>query len=135
MPLLPRRRPLGLPALTPISIPSAGEPAERTLQRGIDQQRRKLFREAEYCYQTVLRSQPKNAMALNLMGTLAIEAGHNAIALDYMEKAVKLEPGNAIFRNNLGNAYNLAGNVERARRHLRKAIELDGQLVEALCNL
>ncbi|QND59754.1 tetratricopeptide repeat-containing sulfotransferase family protein [Mesorhizobium huakuii] len=135
MPLLPRRQPLGLPALTPISLPSAGEPAERTLQRGIDQQRRKLFREAEYCYQTVLRSQPKNAMALNLMGTLAIEAGHNATALDYMEKAVKLEPDNAIFRNNLGNAYNLAGNVERARKHLRKAIELDGRLVEAMCNL
>lgn len=135
MPLLPRRQPLGLPALSPISLPSAGEPAERTLQRGIDLQRGKRFREAEYCYQTVLRLQPKNAMALNLMGTLAIEAGHNPTAIDYMEKAVKLEPGNAIFRNNLGNAYNLTGNVERARKHLRKAIELDGRLVEALCNL
>jgi tetratricopeptide (TPR) repeat protein len=135
MPLLPRRQPLGLPTMMPASLPSAGEPAEKTLQRGIDLQRRKRFREAEYCYQTVLRLQPKNAMALNLMGTLAIEAGQNETAITYMERAVKLEPGNAIFRNNLGNAYNLTGDIERARKHLKKAIELDGQLIEALCNL
>lgn len=135
MPLLPRRQPLGLPAMISASLPTAGEPAEKTLQRGIDLQRRKRFREAEFCYQTVLRTQPKNAMALNLMGTLAIEAEHHDAAIAYMERAVKLEPDNAIFRNNLGNAYNVTGNVDKARRHLRKAIELDGGLIEALCNL
>ncbi|RUY07061.1 tetratricopeptide repeat protein, partial [Mesorhizobium sp. M7A.F.Ca.CA.004.04.1.1] len=135
MPLLPRRQPLGLPAIMPASLPTAGEPAEKTLQRGIDLQRRKRFREAEFCYQTVLRTQPKNAMALNLMGTLAIEAEHHDAAIAYMERAVKLEPGNAIFRNNLGNAYNVTGDIERARKHLKKAIALDGRLIEALCNL
>lgn len=116
-------------------LPAAGESAPETLQRGIDLQRRKRFREAEFCYQTVLRRQPKNATALNLMGTLAIEAQRIETAIDFMKRAVKLEPGNAIFRNNLGNAYNLVGNIEQARKQLKKAIELDGRLVEALCNL
>ncbi|RWQ36249.1 MAG: tetratricopeptide repeat protein [Mesorhizobium sp.] len=135
MPLLPRRQPVGLPAMVQDFLPAAGESAPETLQRGIDLQRRKRFREAEYCYQTVLRRQPKNAMALNLMGTLAIEAQQIETAIDFMKRAVKLEPGNAIFRNNLGNAYNLVGNIEQARKQLKKAIELDGRLVEALCNL
>jgi tetratricopeptide (TPR) repeat protein len=135
MPLLPRRQPVGPPAIVQDFLPTAGESALETLQRGIDLQRRKRFREAEFCYQTVLRRQPKNAMALNLMGTLAIEARQNDTAIDFMRRAVKLEPGNAIFRNNLGNAYKLIGNIELARKHLRKAIELDGRLVEALCNL
>ncbi|TIT35111.1 MAG: tetratricopeptide repeat protein, partial [Mesorhizobium sp.] len=135
MPLLPRRQPVGLPAMVQDFLPAAGESAPETLQRGIDLQRRKRFREAEFCYQTVLRRQPKNAMALNLMGTLAIEAQRIETAIDFMKRAVKLEPGNAIFRNNLGNAYNLVGNIEQARKQLKKAIELDGRLVEALCNL
>ncbi|TIP97323.1 MAG: tetratricopeptide repeat protein, partial [Mesorhizobium sp.] len=104
---MPRRQPFGVPAMVQDLLPSAGEPAPETLQRGIDLQRRKRFREAEFCYQTVLPRQPKNAMALNLMGTLAIEAQQNETAIDFMKRAVKLEPGNAIFRNNLGNAYNL----------------------------
>jgi tetratricopeptide (TPR) repeat protein len=135
MPLLPRRQPVGLPAMVQDFLPPAGESSLETLQRGIDLQRRKRFREAEFCYQTVLRRQPKNAMALNLMGTLAIEAQQNETAIDFMKSAVKLEPGNAIFRNNLGNAYNLTCHIELARKHLKKAIELDGRLVEALCNL
>ncbi|ODT07451.1 MAG: sulfotransferase [Mesorhizobium sp. SCN 65-20] len=137
MPLMPRKQPFAVPAQTPAPMPTAasGEPVDRTLQRGIDLQRQGRFREAEFCYQTVLRQQPKNAMALNLMGTLAMEARQEAIAIDYMEKAVKLDPGNAIFRNNLGNAYNVKGDVEKARKHLRKAVELDGRLIEALCNL
>jgi hypothetical protein len=64
------------------SHPTAGKSILETLQRGIDFQRRDRFREAEFCYQTVLRQQPKNAMALNLMGTLAIEAQRNDVAID-----------------------------------------------------
>ena len=118
-----------------VQNPNAGKSILETLQRGIDFQRQDRFREAEFCYQTVLRQQPKNAMALNLMGTLAIEAQRNDVAIDYMKRAVKLDPENAVFRNNLGNAYDLVGNVDLARKHLRKAIELDGTLVEAMCNL
>ncbi|CAN7169191.1 tetratricopeptide repeat-containing sulfotransferase family protein [Mesorhizobium caraganae] len=117
------------------SHPTTGKSALETLQRGIDFQRRNLFREAEFCYQTVLRQQPNNAMALNLMGTLAIEAHRNDVAISYMKRAVKLDPNDAIFRNNLGNVYNLVGNVDLARKHLRKAIDLDGRLIEAMCNL
>jgi tetratricopeptide (TPR) repeat protein len=135
MPLMPRKPPVTLPLSRPGISPLPNEAPDRILQRGIEAQRRKKFRDAEFCYQTVLRQNPNNAMALNLMGTLAIEAKQSATAIDFMARAVRLEPDNAIFHNNLGNAYNVTGEVEKARRHLKKAVELDDRLIEALCNL
>ena len=73
----------------------------RTLQAGIDLQRDGKFLEAERLYQTVLRAQPRNADALNLMGTLAIEANDSETALDYFQKALRREPRNPVFLNNL----------------------------------
>ncbi|MGX9116181.1 tetratricopeptide repeat protein [Mesorhizobium sp. BHbsci] len=97
MPHLPRRQPFGVPAMVQDLLPSAGEPAPEILQRGIDLQRRKRFREAEFCYQTVLRRQPKNAMALNLMGTLAIEAQQNETAIDFMKARGEARTGQRHF--------------------------------------
>lgn len=107
----------------------------KTLQKGIDLQRIGQFAEAEFHYQLVLYNEPDNAQALNLMGTLAIEAESTKTAIDFMEKAVKRAPKNALFRNNLGNAYLLIRDYKKAKQHLEKAIKLDPKFVEALCNL
>lgn len=91
--------------------------------------------DAERLYQTVLRENPEHPDALNLMGVLAIEAGRNDVALDYMGKAVKLEPEKAIYRNNFGNALIVATRQEEALPHLRKAVKLDPNYADAWCNL
>lgn len=112
-----------------------GKQILQTIQKGIDLQRKGLFPEAEYQYQLVLYNEPQNAEALNLMGTLSIEAKLTKTAINYMGKAVKLAPKNAVYHNNLGNAYLQQRNFILARKHLNKAIMLDQRFVEPLCNL
>jgi tetratricopeptide (TPR) repeat protein len=107
----------------------------QALQKGIDLQHKRHFTEAEYQYQLVLYNDPQNTDALNLLGTLAIEAKAIKTAIEYMKKAVKLAPKNPIYRNNLGNAYLQQHNFVLAKKHLRKAIELDRKFIEPLCNL
>ena len=51
-------------------------------------------------------------------------AASNEEAIRCMEKAVQLEPGNALFHAELGRAYAVAGRKDDARRELQKAISL-----------
>jgi tetratricopeptide (TPR) repeat protein len=105
------------------------------IEQGVHLHRARRFREAEYVYQAVLRENPQHPDALNLMGVLAIEAGRNTVALDYLRKAVKLSPKQAIYRNNLGNALIIASHCEEALPHLRRAVALDPGYAEAWCNI
>ncbi len=106
-----------------------------TLQRGIEFQRGEKFREAEYCYQLVLRDYPTQPEALNLMGTLAVHAKRYSLSLELLEKAVKASPRNANYRNNLANSYIVAEEAAKALPHLRKAISIKPRFTEALLNL
>ena len=105
------------------------------LQNGIDLQRNGKFIDAERIYRAILRRFPNNPDASHLMGTLALEAEELDIAVEYFNKAVKLQPKNYIYQHNLGNAYLQMRNFELAIRHLNKALELKPNLVDGLCNL
>jgi tetratricopeptide (TPR) repeat protein len=104
-------------------------------EQGIKFHNERRFVDAERLYQLVLRENPDHTDALNLMGVLAIEAGQDTIALNYMRKAVKLAPDVAIYRNNLGNGLIIAALPEEALPHLRKAVALDPNYADAWCNL
>ncbi len=105
------------------------------IEQGIALQNQRRFVDAERLYQSVLRENPQHPDALNLMGVLAIEAGQNKIAFDYHSKAVALEPGIAMYRNNLGNTLIICSRSEEAVPHLRKAVQIDPRYAEAWCNL
>lgn len=107
----------------------------RTLQVGIDFQRDGNFLEAEQMYQSVLYADPRHAEALNLMGTLAIEAKDYETALTYFEKALRRSPDNSVYLNNMGNLLLRLKRHEKARQYLSKAIQARPDFVEALCNL
>jgi len=107
---------------------------QEVLQRGIVLQRSGKLREAEYCYQLVLRDNPDQPDALHLMGTLAIEANKQAAAIDYFERAVRLKPKDAVYRNNLGNALVLNGDAAGGLKHLTQAVSLQPGLVDAHVN-
>ncbi len=105
------------------------------IEQGMQLHRAHRFREAEYVYQAVLRESPQHPDALNLMGVLAIEAGQNDVALDYLRKAVKLSPRQPMYLNNLGNALIVAGHYEEALPHLKKAVAREPLYTEAWSNL
>lgn len=101
----------------------------------MDLQRQRRFVEAEYCYQSVLKDDPRNADALNLLGTLALEARKPADAARLVERALEIRPGEAQYLNNLGAAYIGMRDGMRAEKALAKAVRLQPHFVDALCNL
>lgn len=108
---------------------------KQLIQQGLVLHKARKFREAERCYQTVLRDDPRHPDALNLMGVLAVEADRFAIAVDYLRKAVEVDPSEAVYRNNLGNALLVHSLPDEAIPHLKKAAQLDPKYADAMCNL
>ena len=105
------------------------------IAQGIALQNQRRFVDAERLYQSVLRENPNHPDALNLMGLLAVEANQYKVALSYVEKAVKLEPQIAMYRNNLGNTLIISTRYQDALVHLRKAVAIDPTYAEAWSNL
>ncbi len=105
------------------------------LKSGIALQQKKRFVEAEYQYQSVLRASPRNPDALNLMGTLALEAKQPQRAIVYFEKALKALPRQPAYINNLGSALLAVEDYPAAAQQFRRALLFDPKLVDAICNL
>lgn len=105
------------------------------IEEGIALQNQRRFVDAERLYQSVLHENPEHPDALNLMGILAVEANQTKIALSYLEKAVKLEPKIAMYRNNLGNTLIISTRYKDALLHLRRAVAIDPNYTEAWSNL
>jgi len=105
------------------------------LQRGLALQQSGKLKEAEYCFQLVLRDNPDHPEALNLLGTLASKAKNHVIAIECLTKAVGAQPANVYYRNNLGFCLNSARRAREAIPHFEKAIGLDPQMAEPLMGL
>ena len=106
----------------------------RLLKRGTEHWRCGEFRQAEFCFQSILRDHPHHGEALNLMGMLALEAQRYDVSVSLLEKAVKSAPSDPNYRNNLANSLIGDGAPDEALRHLRKALSISPGLNEALMN-
>ena len=56
-------------------------------------------------------------------------------SISAFKKAVKLAPGNAGFRNDLGNSLLDDGRFDEAEQSYRQALKRNPLLIDALCNL
>lgn len=91
--------------------------------------------QAEAFYRQILAVAPDHADSLHLMGLLASDVGRPDIAVDYIGRAVTLNPAAANYRNNLGNALRALGRQDEALMHLREAWRLRPDSVEIASNL
>jgi tetratricopeptide (TPR) repeat protein len=80
--------------------------------------------EAEARYRDVLTAVPSHVGALNLLGVLALQAGHPAPALDLLNRATSLAPDHADTHCNRGRALKALGRMEEAIDSLREATRL-----------
>ena len=69
------------------------------------------------------------------LGNILARRNNWSAALDWYQKAAATEPRAEGAQVNLGRAYILLGNLEKAESHLRKALEINPQNIEALQNL
>ena len=90
--------------------------------RGAAFEREKHYSEAEAQFQKVLSSDPENAATLNYLGYMLADQNMKLEeALDYVKRAVNLDPANGAYLDSLGWAYFRLGKYELAEDNLLKA--------------
>jgi len=99
---------------------------------GLHQQGR--LKEAKAVYGEVLRVNPRNAEALQLLGVIAYQSNLHQAALDLIDQALVIQPENAYFLSNRGNALKELGRLEDAVASFDKAIKLRPDYADAYCN-
>jgi tetratricopeptide (TPR) repeat protein len=83
----------------------------------------------------IVRTDPNNADARLLLGSVLQEEGDAAGSIVQLTEAVKLRPGSAEAQNALGEGFKASGDSKRARGPFEKAVALDGKLAPAQLNL
>lgn len=90
---------------------------------------------AEQGYQSLLRQNPNNADALHYYGILAHQTGRQDVALDLMDKAVRLAPSNPALNSNRGEVLRALGRLDDARQAYVRATRLAPDFADAWLNL
>ena len=104
---------------------------------GIAHHRAGRLSEAETIYRKVLAVDSNNPDALNLLGSIAHQAGHYRQAVDYIGRAIEsFEQANPAKPNpyaysNLGEAYRAAGDSTNAKACYEKALAIRPEYAEA----
>jgi protein O-GlcNAc transferase len=94
------------------------------LQRGVQAHNRGNVAEAEALYRSVLRSDPHNFPALNMLGILQSQRGNFAEAITLLERALKVNPQSADAYANLAHIYFQSGNLQQAAASYVRAIAI-----------
>src|SRR5262249_14836534 len=105
------------------------------LNTALDFHQRGLLEEAARVYQTLLAENSNHADALHLLGVVALQCGHPAMAVEHIGRAVALNPGVAAYPANLAEAYRVLGQHERAVECCRLALGLRPHFPEVANNL
>ena len=90
--------------------------------------------EARAAYEAVLAQQPNNFNALQFLGVLLHQEGQSDAGLNYLSRAVALQPLDAILRNNYGGVLREAGHFEAAEKQFAQAIAIMPDYPAALAN-
>jgi predicted O-linked N-acetylglucosamine transferase (SPINDLY family) len=90
---------------------------------------------AEATYRQILDADRFFARAWHLLGVLLHQRGETATAIEYIERAIGLEPQWSVFYSNLANVYWTAGRMHDAERAVRQALELEPASAASLITL
>ncbi len=92
--------------------------------RASSYERQKKYDQAEAVFRKILSADPTNAGTLNYLGYMMADHGVQLNeALDYVKKAVQLEPANGAYLDSLGWAYFKLGKYDLAEENLVKATQ------------
>lgn len=95
---------------------------------------KEVFGQAQDAYLVVLKYEGKNAEALHGLGLIAYAQGRYGEAVDYMNRAIKVQ-ANPYYLNNRGTAYFSQGEFSQAQTDYKKALKIQPEFVDAQFNL
>lgn len=107
----------------------------QAVQIALEHHRAGRLPEAEAIYQKVLQADPNYADALHLLGVIAYQVRKYEVANALIGRAIEINPDDAAYHSNLGNALRDWGRLVEAVEHYRRAIALQPEFAEAHSNL
>ena len=137
-----RKSPKRIPTKTgavPASAAPSTDPkmaeAGRALAVAADALNRQDFGRAKGIVNEVLRHLPEHPDALHLAGYIKLAEGQHDEAVQLIKRAIRKAPKVALYHYNLGGAYFMRRDFEKARDAFQAAVRLDPQSREAIDNL
>lgn len=91
--------------------------------------------EAAAIYEQIMQAHPQQPEAIHLLGVIALQKGQYGMAVELINRAIDLQPRDARFHCNIGQAYAGLGLIEDAINAHRRALNISPDLPEALNNL
>jgi tetratricopeptide (TPR) repeat protein len=105
------------------------------LVRGWELHQQKRYDEAEALYRQTLTTEPRNALALFLLGRLELDQGRNQQAAEHLAAAVQSDASKAVYYATLARAERALGRINRAIGNYRMAIDLEPESADYYVNL
>jgi len=99
----------------------------KSLQRILQAHQAGRHEEAEAGYRQLVRENPRQADAWHLWGVLAAQRKQHDLAIERIQRALKLKPGEPAFLTNLGNVHLERGAAAEAIRCFRDALDRQPQ--------
>ncbi|MBF0281911.1 MAG: tetratricopeptide repeat protein [Zetaproteobacteria bacterium] len=91
--------------------------------------------EAEDIYRQILSKDEHHVDALHLLGVVNYQCGEYELAVEWIDRAIALNPSNGIFHSNLGNVFKEQGKLDAAQICYEQALMLKPDFAEVLSNL
>jgi tetratricopeptide (TPR) repeat protein len=91
--------------------------------------------EAEERYQAILAAKPDDPNALHLIGVIKVQSGQAEVGIDWIARAIAVNPDIAVYHSNLGKALSDIGRYQEAVESCRRALALDPASVDTLVNI
>ena len=110
-------------------------PAQMQEERAKVQMAEKHYEAAIQLYQDLLKSDPKNAAFMNMIGIAYLHLSNYDQARKYFARGSKADPKNSNVVNNLGMVYYHQKDFRRAIREYKKAISINPSQASAHANL
>jgi protein O-GlcNAc transferase len=110
---------------------AASRNALPSLERARELHQQGYLPEAEMLYREILERSPRNAGAMSLLGILRAQSGDPASALEWLGKAVAIDPKSAAYRFNFGKALLRLNRASEACEALERATLLDPGYADA----
>lgn len=93
------------------------------------------LQKAECGYKEILQSNPNYFHAWHYLGLLYFQQGRTDLAIENIQRAIKIKPDDSHAYYNLGNVYKEAGQLDEAITAYQKAIQINPSNADAYVNL
>jgi tetratricopeptide (TPR) repeat protein len=104
---------------------------QSTLATALEHHQSGRLDQAAQLYHQILAQEPEQADALHLLGVAALQQGNAQRGVELIGRGIAVNPSNAVFHANQGEAYRLLGQLDRAANCCRTAQRLNPNMPEA----